>query len=156
VVEKSGDGKIAKTPVNVKALYEDKDGEIRSVKAKFEAATPLSNETGGTINANVSVGKEIFGAATDGAIEIRIPTELKASEIKKVSISPLSSVKCEEVDPAEYSKRPSLTITRTKRSDTLWGIAKKYRATISDIKNANLLESENVEEGSTLIIPKKR
>lgn len=50
-------------------------------------------------------------------------------------------------------KKSSITIYVVQDGDTLWKVAKKYCATVEDLKKANDLENENIMIGQKLIIP---
>ncbi|MDR0916221.1 MAG: LysM peptidoglycan-binding domain-containing protein, partial [Oscillospiraceae bacterium] len=155
-VEHSNGEVSAKTPVTVKALYSDNDGALRTAVSKFEANTALPNANSANVLAHVSTGRDTYGAASDGAIEIRVPIELRANEVVSPELSPIASVAYDETAPSDNTQKPSLVIARAKRGDTLWSVAKRYSATREHVRDVNALEDENIGEGSMLVIPRKK
>ncbi len=62
-----------------------------------------------------------------------------------------------QIDVQEISneKRPSVIIYYVKPGDTLWNIAKKYRTTISELREYNEIKDDMIYPNQQLIIPKR-
>lgn len=74
-------------------------------------------------------------------------------ETSEVMISYISAISESEADGSAC--RPSLICCRVQNGDTLWQIAKKYCAAKNSIIAANGLDSEEIESGLMILIPKK-
>ena len=62
----------------------------------------------------------------------------------------------EEADPMELSNRPGLVGYVIREGDDLWGLAKRYHATVEGIRRLNGLEEDTpVKPGEKLLIFKE-
>lgn len=83
-----------------------------------------------------------------GDIEFRciLKQEILVTEDKKLNF-------IEEIATEETESDGNIVIFFVRRGDTLWNIAKKYSVKVSDIKEINNLEQDEIFEGQKLIIP---
>lgn len=75
-----------------------------------------------------------------------------AKVLKPRDISIITDV-C-QMQEENRTKAPSFVVCFAGEGDTVWDIAKKYRVKAEKIKSANKLESEKIEKGRRLLIPK--
>ena len=151
------DEPVIRAGVHVTGIYATQDGELRSAAATFDASAALTNVDGiENLVPHAETGRDLYGIAADGGIEIRVPVEFFTAEIRDLEFAPLSGITYDDETPIDNAARPSLVIARAKRGDTLWSIAKRYRATQEMVREANGMESGGVNEGEMLVVPKRR
>ena len=56
--------------------------------------------------------------------------------------------------PKTVKVKPKTIRHVVKRGDTLYGLARKYRSSVSRIQRANGIKGTNIRDGSTLVIPR--
>lgn len=113
--------------------------------AKFDMFTEVKSE----------IEHISFNRASDMDADIKLIIGCNAKVFGRISMDIVKAV--EEVDISENIKNmPSLTIYTIQTGDTLWKIAKKYSATVDDIAGINeIVDTENIEPGKKILIPKK-
>ena len=155
-VEKKLEGNAVKCPLNINAVYLTDDGEIMSSSQNAEVEVNTEIHDNAKFMALAKCGKDVFSAAVNEGIDVRIPVEINVTEIMENNVNMLSGLSYDENAPLDNSKFPSLVVARPTNQDTLWLMAKKYRSTPSLILAANELEGEeDIVPGKLLIIPKK-
>ena len=142
--------------LTVNALYVADDGQVMSVSNEYEALSSAEADANVQVVATASCGKDIYGVATSGGIELRIPVDFNMMLLSSIQIRTLSGLSFDETDPIDNSKAPSLVVYRAGQGDTLWNLAKNNRSTARLILEANGLDHEDNFAGQLLIIPKKR
>ncbi len=143
-------------PLNVNAVYVTDDGNVQSVTQEYQAEANVETDEDVQGTAIANCGKDVYGVASSGGIELRIPVEFDVTQINQKQIRSLSGLSYDETEPINNSKAPSLIVYRAGQGDTLWYLAKKNQSTSRLIIEANGLENEENMEGQLLIIPKKR
>ncbi len=149
-------GLMLTCPLTVTAMYAGDDGSIQSATHQFEAEANVETDENVQGSATANSGKDVYGVASGGGIELRIPVEFDVMQVTSKPIRTLTGLSYDETDPVDYSKAPSLVVYRAGQGDTLWNLAKKNRSTARLILEANGLEHEADVAGQLLIIPKKR
>ncbi|MDR2502078.1 MAG: DUF3794 domain-containing protein [Oscillospiraceae bacterium] len=141
-------------PVYVSALYISGDGQPLSASGKFEVKGSLPGANAGV---TAQIGRDAYGAAGDGGIEIRVPVEICVTVNSTLGLNPVSALTLDEDTNANVSGAPSLVIARARKNDTLWSVAKRYRATPDLVSDTNSLDDDaKLSEGAMLVIPRKR
>ena len=149
-------GMALKCKISVNAMYASDDGLITAVGNQYEVEASAETDSTAQGTATASCGKDVYGVAAAGGIELRIPVEFNMMLQTSMPIRTLTSLSYDETDPIDNSKAPSLVVYRAGQGDTLWNLAKKNRSTSRHIMEANGLDHEDNFAGQLLIIPKKR
>ncbi|MDR3310948.1 MAG: DUF3794 domain-containing protein [Oscillospiraceae bacterium] len=155
-VTRSGGETAVKTRITVGAVYSDTDGGLRSVSQKFEAVCPIKLDSDGEYTATASSGRDLYGVAADGGVEIRVPVEIRVAGAGLTTYSPVSSVSVDENGARPADSRPSVILARARPDDTLWSVAKRYGTTRGIVRETNAIEDGAELAGAMLIIPKSR
>ena len=97
--------------------------------------------------------KEIeYRKADSSQLQLKLILEINVLLDEVCDIQGITQIEKEELSE---NKRPSLIVYYVKTGDTLWNIAKKYRSTIADLKEYNLLKDDVIYPNQQLIIPKR-
>jgi hypothetical protein len=146
------------TPVYVTGIYAGHDGAVNTASARFEVSAPLPDATpNAKLSVIAEIGREVYGVAAEGGIELRIPVEIRATELRPFAYAPITEISYDEAAPVLSAGLPSLMIARAKRGDTLWSVAKRYRATPELVREANgMEENAALRDGAMLVVPRKR
>lgn len=91
----------------------------------------------------------------DREAEIKATVALDVIAFAKITLPMIDSYEEEELDLQEISKEPGLVGYVVKQGDRLWDIAKKFRTKIENVMELNDLESEDINEGQTLLLMKE-
>ena len=149
-------GVSLKCKLSVNAVYASDDGRVLSVMRQYEVEANAETDENAECSANANCGKDVYGVAVGGGIELRIPVEFDVTQVASKQIRTLTGLSYDETEPIDNSNAPSLVVYRAGQGDTLWNLAKKNRSSSKLIVEANGLEREDNVAGQLLIIPKKR
>jgi hypothetical protein len=147
------EGRRLTCEANVKALYRGDDMGWYSTVRRLSVALPIDGD--GDIDAKAVLSGDIFGAGTSDGMEIRFGVDFELKATRDVEIQALESVEL-EAEAEASDRRPSVVLRRASGGERLWGLAKRYRTTGSEIQNANRLDDDEIPAGKLLLIPKKR
>ena len=127
-------------------------GAIDSKKYTLPFNYEVENEN---INSSKKIKTQVecvgnnFNIISDGNIDciINLEFNLDMSDLNKIDI-------IDEIQVLDNKdiKNCNMVVYIVKPSDTLWGISKKYKTTIDNIKNLNGLEDDNLIPGKKLYI----
>ena len=97
--------------------------------------------------------KEIDYRKADGtSLQIKVSLEFNVLAKEEKEIEGITQI---ELDENNNVKRPSIVVYYVKPGDTLWNIAKKYKSTVAELKEYNLLKDDTIYPNQQLIIPKR-
>ena len=97
--------------------------------------------------------KEIDYRKADGtSLQIKVILEFNVVAKEERQIEGITQI---ELDENSNEKRPSIVVYYVKPGDTLWNIAKKYKSTVAELKEYNLLKDDMIYPNQQLIIPKR-
>ncbi len=149
-VREGPEGPVWSAVAAVTVLYSEPGGEVLSASKRVELERPL--EPGQELDANV--GPEIFTAAANGAVEVRVPLELTTLKRGRAAMDRVESVELNENETLDLTQLPNVTVTRA-GSRSLWDLARAHMSTVSRIREANALADDaDPEPGSVLLIPR--
>ena len=140
---------MLRTNLRVKILHLDETGAPASTERMLEASVQLpylpdsARAQCGPIEMNMG----------RSSCEMRIPVDFFTRQTQTMRIKTISAAKKTQLEPKEL---PSLVLRRVDRQDTLWDIAKAYRADPEAICRANGLEADAPLPVGMLLIPKAR
>lgn len=93
-----------------------------------------------------------FVVTSDEEVEAKVDILFTTSIIKNTQINIIDDVEEEEI---KNENTASLVIYYTKKSDTMWKIAKKFSSTVSEIERINGMENvDDLECGKQIFIPR--
>lgn len=132
-------------------IYRDENSNVRCATSEsqvhWEKAMPDKCEA----DVQMWIENTDANALTDG-IRNTVNVGMFAKILRPRDISIITDI-CEKQDE-NRSKSPSFVVCFAGEGDTVWSVAKRYRVKAEKIKNANKLESEKIEAGRRLLIPK--
>lgn len=132
-------------------IYRDEQGIARSAVAENDIVWEKSIKDPCELEADMwvdSVNCEIGGTG----VEILTNVGVYAKALKTCDVDIITDIQSKE--ETNSGALPSMVIYFAKDGDTLWSIAKKYRTKAEKIKRANNLDSDKIEVGRRLLIPK--
>ncbi|MDR1064981.1 MAG: DUF3794 domain-containing protein, partial [Oscillospiraceae bacterium] len=116
-------------PVEVEALYIASDGSARRAEGSFELGASVPGVTGSLWSVRAECSRDVYGAAADNSIELRIPVDIRVDETEKREYNAISALSADEDSPIDLAALPSLVISRVSAGDSLWSLAKRHRST---------------------------
>jgi LysM repeat protein len=94
-----------------------------------------------------------YSVISSAEVEIRLTVGVDAKGVGQLTIPLISEIGETLLDDKRLESRPSVTIYFTQPGDSLWKIAKKYRATVEDIQRINPETNlEVIKPGKQIII----
>lgn len=146
-----------KIPVWARCLYLDENEALGSVRREFMVSIPDEQE-GGELDCQGEAfcrGDVIANITPDG-IELRFPVECEISSVRRRRYLCVSGGETEE-ESQDNGPVPSLILRKMGEGETLWAIAKQYRATRDGILSVNDLADESqITPERLLLIPRAR
>ena len=131
--------------------YRDDSGLVRCAVTESEPSWEKAIAENCDIEAQMWI-EDINAQADAGGAQILANVGLYMKALKPRNVNILTDVNCKEEE--SNGKMPSMVVYFVREGDTLWSIAKKYRTKIEKIKNANNLDTDKIEVGRRLLIPK--
>ena len=150
----SGEWKI---PIWARCLYADESDQLGSVRREFTAAIPAELESGDLdCEAEASCHGDVIVNITPEGIELRFPVECAVTSSRRRRCLCVSGGELEE-ESQSREPAPSLILRKMGEGETLWAVAKQYRATREGILSANELTDESqITPDRLLLIPRAR
>ena len=103
------------------------------------------------INTKVNILNSDFVVMPDESIDVKVDLEFLVYSSRNEDINVIEDI---EIEENRDTNKYSLVIYFTKKGDTLWKIAKKFRSTVDAIASLNGIEDENkIGIGEKLFIP---
>ncbi|MCI9036420.1 MAG: DUF3794 domain-containing protein [Oscillospiraceae bacterium] len=146
-----------KVPVWARCLYLDENDVLGSVHREFSAAIPTELPEGETdCQAEAACHGDVIANIMPEGIELRFPLECAVAASSRRRYICVSGGETEEEDPGR-EPAPSLILRKLGAGETLWSVAKQYRATCGGILAVNELEDETqITPDRLLLIPRAR
>ena len=153
VSRQRADGRIRlELPLNCSVLYTDADGALqgRTLRTAVTMETELAEDSRCAVT-EIDCG-EVFSAAGDGGIELRLPVGVTAECSAEHRLRGLCGG---EIEPLleDAERRPAVILRRTDGEEEIWEIAKSLRTPMSAIRAANELEGPTAPANTMLLIP---
>lgn len=146
-----------KIPVWARCLYVDENEAMGSVRKEFTVSIPDELE-GGELDCQgeASCRGDIIANITPEGIELRFPVECEVSSTRRRRYLCVSGGETEEESP-DQGPAPSLILRKMGEGETLWAVAKQYRATREGILSVNeLVDESQITPDRLLLIPRAR
>lgn len=96
-----------------------------------------------------------YNMSGNGEIDIKGIIGFDVTVCRKIEEELITGIENGECDMEKYKSMPGIVMYYAKHGDRLWDIAKKYNTTVSNIKQVNELQRDEIEEGEALMIVKK-
>lgn len=132
-------------------IYRDESGSVRSAVSESDISWEKVVADPCVIEADMWIDSVNCDVEESG-VQILTNIGLHAKALKSRNVDIITDIQAKE--EANLQAPPSMVIYFAKDGDTLWSIAKKYRTRAEKIKKANNLESDKIEVGRRLLIPK--
>ncbi len=132
-------------------IYRDNDGCIKSAVTESDIFWEKMIGCDCYIEADMWI-EDISAEISDNRLEILANIGLYMKALKSHSIEVLTD--CSPEDESDTTRYPNLVVYFAKEGDSVWNVAKKYRTKCEKIMSANGLDSEKLEIGRRLLIPK--
>ncbi len=144
-----------KVPVWARCLYMDESGQLGSVRREFTVSIP-DEEDGGDCQAEAFCRGDVIANITPEGVELRFPVECEITGVHRRRYLCVSGGETEE-EPQDQGQAPSLILRKMGTGETLWAVAKQYRATREGILSVNELADESqITPDRLLLIPRAR
>ncbi len=146
-----------KIPVWARCLYLDENEALGSVRREFPISIPDEMEEGGLdCQGEACCRGDVIANITPEGIELRFPVECEVSSVRRRRYLCVSGGETEE-ESQENGPAPSLILRKMGEGESLWAIAKQYRATREGILSVNELADESqITPDKLLLIPRAR
>lgn len=132
-------------------IYRDGDGEVRCAVTESDINWEKTISDPCEIEANMWF-ENVNADVTENGVQILVNMGLFMKAVKSRRVDILTNVSQKE--DTSITKMHSMVIYFAKDGDTVWSVAKKYRTKAEKIKNANNLDTDKIEVGRRLLIPK--
>ena len=162
-IRPTGDGLDIEGTLCVDVLYvaADDQSPVRCVRGmlpfQYLVAAPLSEHSQKECIYRVIPGLEQLGAMLlgNGELEIKAVITLDSIVMESVTLDTIDSVQVIPMDPKKFDRLPGIVGYVVQKGDTLWKIAKKFYASVDNIKEVNGLLSDDLMPGQKLLIIKE-
>jgi len=146
-----------KVPVWARCLYMDENDLLGSVHKEFSVSVPAELEDAGVeCTAEAACHGDVIANIMPEGIELRFPLECTVSSSNRRRYLCVSGGETEE-ETQDKEPAPSLILRKMGPGETLWSIAKQYRATREGILSVNeLTEESQITPDKLLLIPRAR
>lgn len=146
-----------KIPVWARCLYMDENDALGSVRREFDVSIPDEAEDGGMDSRGEAFCRgDVIANITPEGVELRFTVECEISSVCRKRYLCVSGGETEEED-RNQGPAPSLILRKMGEGETLWAIAKQYRATREGILSVNELTDESqITPDCLLLIPRAR
>ena len=115
--------------------------------------TCVSNENEISFNPWVTVTAIGFTILNANSLELRSELLVAGAVYEKREISLITDMQITDGKPCSCGKKGGMVICFNVEGETLWNIAKKYNASIEEIKQINEIEGEYIGDKKQLLIP---
>ncbi len=145
-----GKAKVKGTLVSFLVFY---DGEDDLQCAVTESDIEWERMVGADCSIEADLRLEgVVADIVDKKAQILANTGLFMKALKSHKVDIITD--CSQKEWEEMPKYPSLVVYFAKEGDSVWSIAKKYKTKCEKIMSINGLDSEKIEKGKRLLIPK--
>lgn len=148
-----------KIPVWARCLYLDENDVLGAVRKEFSVTVPTDLPEGGEepeCQAEAVCHGDVIANIMPEGIELRFPLECSLSTAFRRRYLCISGAEAVE-EEQDRAAAPSLILRKLGTGETLWSIAKQYRATREGILAVNELADESqITPDRLLLIPKAR
>jgi len=144
-------------PVWARCLFVDENDTLGSVRREFSVSIPDDGEGDGLdCQGEAACCGDVIANITPEGIELRFPVECGVSSVRRRRYLCVSGGECSETSGGE-GPAPSLILRKMGEGETLWAVAKQYRATREGILSVNELADESqITPDRLLLIPRAR
>jgi len=154
----SREGNMVRVDVNadVNVLYVAEDGGTFHAWRRLPISVRTEAPEGCGCRVKVTSASEAFSAAAVSGAEIRFDACFELEITLRKSVFAVHSAKLEPYGE-DAPVRPSVVLKYPNKGESLWSMAKRYNATVDDIRAANGLDRDAVPDpDELLLIPKRR
>lgn len=146
-----------KVPVWARCLYVDENDALGSVRREFEVSVPDETEDSGLeCRGEAFCRGDVIANITPEGIELRFTVECEINTVCRRRYLCVSGGETEE-EEQNKGPAPSLILRKMGEGETLWAVAKQYRATREGILSVNELADESqITPDRLLLIPRAR
>ena len=146
-----------KIPVWARCLYMDENDALGSVRREFDVSIPDEAVGSGLeCHGEAFCRGDVIANITPEGVELRFTVECEISTVCRRRYLCVSGGETEEED-RDQGPTPSLILRKMGEGETLWAIAKQYRATREGILSVNELTDEGqITPDRLLLIPRAR
>ena len=146
-----------KVPVWARCLYMDESDELGSVRREFTVSVPDDLEDDGLdCQAKAFCRGDVIANITPEGVELRFTVECEVCTTRRRRYLCVSGGEAAE-EPQDREPAPSLILRKMGEGETLWAVAKQYRATREGILSVNELSDEGqITPERLLLIPRAR
>ncbi len=142
-------------PAAVTVLYLDESNAPLAVSRRLEITAEAAADGNTNITVENVCAGDITASINANGVEVRFPAEFTLLSTDVLYCDCLESLSAAAPETTD-AKAPSLVLRALGEGETLWDIAKQYRATVEDILAANeLTDGLAPEIGQMLLIPRK-
>ncbi len=141
--------------VAIHACVCEEGGRITSLSRTYPVSVQLEAPDEAEVRFDCEV-TDLQGDPTGGGAEVRFSVHFSYAVYSRKTLEILEKLTVNEEQPRDCSGSPSLVLRRVQSGETLWELAKGFHTRGADILEANGLEGEDLEEGSFLLIPRRR
>lgn len=152
-------GSELKIPVWARCLYLDENDVLGAVRREFSVAVPTELPEGSEqpdCQAEAACHGDVIANIMPEGIELRFPLECVMATSSRRRYVCVSGGETEE-EEQDREPAPSLILRKLGEGETLWSVAKQYRATCGGILTVNGLDDEaQITPDRLLLIPRVR
>lgn len=149
--QRSDEGTLACCDAKVRAIFEADDGGIYSLSKSI----PVSfrpDEAAEFATLGATICDDSYHISGNEDLELRFTAEFTLDTGSEIAVSQLSGITLG--DPVNTGRKPALTLCYADPGESLWSMAKRLRASRTEIAAANGISGDTPPEGRLLLVPR--
>ena len=154
--EREGEELAVRADAVVRVLYIGEDNGLYTLNSRIPVEYRRAAPSDGCVNITADLSGEMAASGTQETVEIRFAVDFDIVQLKEKNLITVTGVKGSLDAPKNHADKPFVVLRRVREGECLWGIAKSYNTTKTDIIQANALDHEEMQTGQLLLIPRKR
>lgn len=142
--------------LQISMLYLDEQDVPRSLSRVITVSGQLDLPPQSSCLLHCRCPGELYASPAAGGVEVRFNLEFHCLITARRPIPVIRNARLDEVQTCEQGEHPSVVLRFAVPGETLWDIAKAYRTTQDNIRQANQLDISDLPAGRMLLIPSSR
>ena len=151
-IVRNGDRVEVRIPASVRVLGYDGSGLLCALTGRTETKRELDLSDHAVCHVRSLPVGEMVSSTASGGVDVNCNTKMAIQCYSNEQLRTLCGGSVEYADTAQ-AKRPSVVVRSVQSGASLWDLAKLYKTTVDNIKEANHLDAEEISEATVILLP---